>query len=164
MLLRSGFICCYLVTAYWLSHHFQPMKMAFYPTLGAFCFLFMNRGGQLQHTARIIIGACISACIGSLLYLFDSGAVSFFLTTAITLTLIHVCRWNAAPIMAVSLIPYFAHPASFWVLPVAVLLSLSALLVPIWLIDRVERSGKLATVEAFMSRMAGRRTEMNQDF
>jgi hypothetical protein len=164
VLLRSGFICCYLVTAYWFSHHYQPMKMAFYPTLGAFCFLFMNRGGHLQHTARIIFGASISAGIGSIFYLLDSGAVSFFLTTAITLTLIHVCKWNAAPIMAVSLIPFFAHPSSFWVLPLAVLLSLSALLGPIWLIDRIERSGKLTFVEAYMSRFAGRRTEMKQDF
>ncbi|WP_438448687.1 hypothetical protein [Gorillibacterium sp. sgz5001074] len=152
MFLRNVFICVYLVAVYWLSHHFAPAKMAFYPTLGAFCFLFMKKGGPLPHMARIILGACASAVIGSLLHYVDAGAVSFLITTALTLTLIQVSRLDAAPIMAVSIIPYFVHPTAVWILPAAVLVSLSGLLVPIWLLDRLEKSGWAASLEAAVLR------------
>lgn len=152
MVVRSIFICSYLVAVYWLSHHYPTMKMAFYPTLGAFCFLFMKHGGQVQHTARVIVGATVASAVGSLLYLMDSGALSFFITSLVTITLIHVCRWNAAPILSVSLIPYFTHPAAFWILPLAVLVSLSGLLLPVWVIDRLERFGWLHALETALFR------------
>lgn len=164
MLIRSVFVCGYLAAAYWLSHHIEPMKMAFYPTLGAFCFLFMKKRGQIPHSTWIVIGATASSAIGSLLYRLDSGEGSFLITTFITITLIHLCKWDAAPIMAVSLIPYFAHPASFWILPVAVFLSLSGLLLPLWLMERLDRSGLLASLDALLLRLMRGKTKVQRDY
>ncbi|CAN7732450.1 hypothetical protein [Paenibacillus sp. LjRoot56] len=139
MFLRSLIICCYLMGAYWASYHFPSMKMVFYPTLGAFSFLFMHRVDNIREIRRIIIGAIIAVTMGSIFYTISTGAVSFFLTALVTITLIQFFKWNAAPILAVSFIPYFAHPVSMWALPIAVLVSLTGLLVSIWLIGKVEQ-------------------------
>lgn len=150
MFLRSLVICCYLMGAYWASYHFPSLKMVFYPTLGAFSFLFMHRVDNIREIRRIIIGAIIAVTMGSVFYTISTGAVSFFLTALVTITLIQFFKWNAAPILAVSFIPYFAHPVSMWALPIAVFVSLTGLLLSIWLIGRVEKlnwyvslSGKL---------------------
>lgn len=137
--LRSLIICCYLMTAYWASIHFPSLKMVFYPTLGAFSFLFIHRIGQPKDVVRIIIGAIIAVSLGSFFYTINTGAVSFFATAIVTISLIQVFKWNAAPILAVSFIPYFAHPDSLWALPIAVLASLAGLLIPLWLISRLEQ-------------------------
>lgn len=142
MHLRSLVICSYLMVAYWASSHFSSLEMVFYPTLGAFSFLFLQRMDKFNDIKRIIIGAVIAVTIGNLFYLIDNGAISFFATAIVTISLIHHFKWNAAPILAVSLIPYFAHPASMWTLPVAVIVSLLGLLLPLWLIARFESSDK----------------------
>lgn len=116
--------------------------MVFYPTLGAFSFLFMHRGGHIKDIGRIIVGAII-VTIGSLCYTISTGVVSFFATAIITLLLIQLFKWNAAPILAVSLIPYFAHPDSIWMLPLAVLISLLGLLLPLWLAGKLEQQAWL---------------------
>lgn len=139
MFVRSLIICCYLMIAYWVSCQFPSLKMVFYPTLGAFSFLFIHRVGQIKNMGRIIIGATIAATIGSIFYTMNTGAISFFATAILTISLIHFFKWNAAPILAVSLIPYFAHPASVWILPAAVLVSLIGLLLPLWLIGKIEQ-------------------------
>ncbi|MBW7475226.1 HPP family protein [Paenibacillus oenotherae] len=138
MHLRSVIICSYLMVAYWASSHFASLEMVFYPTLGAFSFLFLQRMDKFNDIKRIIIGAVIAVTIGNLFYMFDSGALSFFATAIVTISLIHYFKWNAAPILAVSLIPYFAHPVSMWTMPVAVIVSLLGLLLPLWLITRFE--------------------------
>lgn len=135
--------------------------MAFYPTLGAFCFLFMRQGRPIQQTVRIIAGAVVSATIGSILYVLQPGELTFFLTTAATLFLIQLCKWDAAPIMAVALIPFFAHPAAVWMLPLAVLLSLGGLLIPIWALGRLERVRWLEAFEhSFQRRFRGKQDVM----
>ncbi|TXK76091.1 hypothetical protein [Paenibacillus sp. N3.4] len=139
MFLRSFVICCYLMGAYWASYHFPSMKMVFYPTLGAFSFLFMHRVDQIKDVWRITIGAIIAVLLGSLLYSISHGALSFFVTALITISLIQFFKWNAAPILAVSFVPYFAHPTSFWALPAAVLISLLGLMLSVWLIGKVEQ-------------------------
>ncbi|SFM39290.1 hypothetical protein SAMN03159341_13031 [Paenibacillus sp. 1_12] len=139
MFLRSLIICCYLMAAYWASIHFPSLKMVFYPTLAAFSFLFIHRIGQLKDVLRIIIGAIVAVSLGSFFYTINTGAVSFFATAIVTISLIQLFKWNAAPILAVSLIPYFAHPVSLWTLPIAVLASLAGLLIPLWLISRLEQ-------------------------
>ncbi|CAN7179366.1 HPP family protein [Paenibacillus sp. LjRoot153] len=139
MFLRSLMICCYLMGAYWASYHFPSLKMVFYPTLGAFSFLFMHRVDNIREIRRIILGAIIAVTMGSLFYTISTGAVSFFLTALVTITLIQFFKWNAAPILAVSFIPYFAHPVSMWALPIAVLVSLTGLLISIWFIGKVEQ-------------------------
>jgi hypothetical protein len=158
MLLRSLIICSYLMVAYWASYHFPTMKMVFYPTLGAFSFLFMHRVDQIKDLGRIIIGAIISVTIGSLLYTVSTGAVSFFVTAIVTISLIQFFKWNAAPIMSVSLIPYFAHSTSIWALPAAVLASLAGLLVPIWLIGKLEQLDLVTRWSTVMKPLRGKLT------
>ncbi|MDF2658645.1 MAG: hypothetical protein K0Q94_1436 [Paenibacillus sp.] len=138
MLLRSFVICGYLAAAYWISAHYPIFKMVFYPTLGAFSYLFMQRMDQMKDIRRIIIGACISTGIGAVFYTISSGALSLLATALVTVLLIQWCKWNAAPILAVSLIPYFVRPEVVWVLPLTVLASLLCLLLPLWLIGKLE--------------------------
>ena len=143
--------------AYWASYHFPSLKMVFYPTLGAFSFLFMHRVDNIREIRKIIIGAIIAVTMGSLFYAISHGAISFFMTALVTITLIQFFKWNAAPILAVSFIPYFAHPVSMWALPIAVFVSLTGLLISIWLIGKVEQlswyvslSGKIAQTRNLM--------------
>jgi len=163
MLLRSLIICSYLMAAYWASYHFPSMKMVFYPTLGAFSFLFMHRVDEIKDLGRIIIGAIVSVTIGSLLYTISTGAVSFFITAIVTISLIKFFKWNAAPIMAVSLIPYFAHPTTIWALPAAVLASLAGLLVPIWLIGKLEQLPLFARWSTLMEPLRGKLTAVKKE-
>lgn len=152
MLLRSLVVCCYLMGAYWASYHFPSLKMVFYPTLGAFSFLFMHRVHNIKEIRLIILGALIAVTMGSVLYSISHGAISFFLTALVTITLIQFFKWNAAPILAVSFIPFFAHPVSMWALPIAVFVSLCGLMLSMWLIGKVERSGwYTAASQALMS-------------
>lgn len=139
MLLRSIIICCYLMGAYWASYHFPSLKMVFYPTLGAFSFLFMHRVDQFKDVGRITIGAIVAVTIGSVMYSVSHGAVSFFITAIVTILLIQLFKWNAAPILAVSFVPFFAHPTSIWALPSAVFVSLLGLMLSVWLIGKVEQ-------------------------
>jgi hypothetical protein len=139
MLLRSLVVCCYLMGAYWASYHFPSLRMVFYPTLGAFSFLFMHRVDQIKDVGRITIGAIIAVTLGSVMYSISHGTLSFFLTSMITISLIQVFKWNAAPILSVSFIPFFAHTTSIWALPIAVLVSLLGLIMFVWLIGKVEQ-------------------------
>ncbi|OCT15881.1 hypothetical protein A8709_09660 [Paenibacillus pectinilyticus] len=153
MFLRSIIMCCYLMGAYWASYHFPSLKMVFYPTLGAFSFLFMHRVDKIKEIRRIILGAIIAVTMGSLFYTISSGAISFFLTAIVTITLIQFFKWNAAPILSVSFIPFFSHAVSLWALPIAVFVSLTGLLISIWLIAKVEQL-------TWYVRLAGRISQM----
>jgi hypothetical protein len=145
MFLRSLVMCCYLMGAYWASYHFPSMKMVFYPTLGAFSFLFMHRVDQIKDIGRITMGAIIAVTIGSSMYAISHGAMSFFITAILTISLIQWFKWNAAPILAVSFIPFFAHPVAFWALPAAVLVSL------LGLIGKVEQLNWVARLSLALS-------------
>jgi hypothetical protein len=158
MFLRSLITCSYLMAVYWASTHFPSMKMVFYPTLGAFSFLFLHRGGHIKDTGRIIVGAIIAVTIGSIFYNISTGVVSFFATAIITISLIQLFKWNAAPILAVSLIPYFAHPVSIWMLPLAVLISLIGLLLPLWLAGKLEQLAWLTKCARTMQLLRGKIT------
>jgi len=139
LFLRSLIFCAYLMLAYWVSYHYPSMKMIFYPTLGAFSFLFMHRVEQIKDIRRIMLGAFVGVVVGCLAYMISTGAFSFFVTALLMILLIKYFKWNAAPILSVSFIPFFAHPAHLWLLPVTVLTSLLGLFVPIWLISRLEK-------------------------
>ncbi|USB31647.1 HPP family protein [Paenibacillus sp. YPG26] len=139
MFLRSLIICSYLAIIYFASIQLPSLKMVFYPTLGAFSFLFIHRQGHIKDTGRIIIGAIVAATLGSLFYTIDSGVLSFFATAMITLSLIKLFRCNAAPILAVSLIPFFAHPVTIWMLPASVMASLAGLALTLWFIGKLEQ-------------------------
>lgn len=92
------------------------MHTLFFPTLGAFCLLFLTKSFERKTWARISTGAIIGATIGSVLYMLDPSPITFFVDALLMIGLITKMKWNAPPIMAVSFIPYFSHPDPYMVI------------------------------------------------
>ncbi len=121
-------ISLYLLLIYWLSLHFEVLKPLFYPTLGAFSYLFVSRTYALKDLLKLVMGAGIASFMGCLLYRSDIGILGFLATALLTIHLLRRYHLQAPPIMAVALIPFFANPASVWVFPVSVVVSLIGLI------------------------------------
>jgi len=128
---------------YWASSHYPDVHTLFFPTLGAFCLLFLTRSFERKTWMQISIGAVIGATVGTALYTIDPGPVTFFINALAMIGLITRMKWNAPPILAVSFIPYFSHPTTLWVLPLSVALSLSGLIATLWATKTLEQ-GMLA--------------------
>ncbi|UUZ97753.1 HPP family protein [Paenibacillus sp. P25] len=125
--LRTVAILLYLLLIYWLSLSFPTLKPLFYPTLGAFSYLFLSRTFELRGLLKLVAGAGAASLIGSLLFWSHTGVLAFMLTAASTILLIRRFHLNAPPILAVALIPYFSQPASWWNLSLSVMSSLIGL-------------------------------------
>ncbi|WP_239632344.1 hypothetical protein [Paenibacillus sp. H1-7] len=135
MNLKTWVICFYLLLIYWISRHIPDIKMIFYPTLGAFSYLFISRSFSLKDFIKLIAGACAASVVSSALYLSHTGMLSFFAATLITIILIRKLQLNAPPVLAIALVPFFAQPDHIWTLPLAVLVSLSGLLLVLSLVE-----------------------------
>jgi hypothetical protein len=130
-------VCAYLMGTYWISTHFPYMNLIFYPTLGAFSFLFVSRPHTMKDLVRVAGGAVIVSIVGCLMFTVDQGIISFFLTSLLSVWLIRKFRWNAPPLLAVALIPFFAHPPSIWIIPICVSTSLAGLLLTLLMAEFV---------------------------
>lgn len=135
MNLKTWTICFYLLLIYWIAQHIPSVKMLFYPTLGAFSYLFISRTFAFKDFCRLIAGASAASLISSALFLSDTGFISFFAAVLSTIILIQKFRLNAPPILAIALVPFFTHPGNLWGLPLAVLVSLSGLLLTLVLAE-----------------------------
>ncbi|MFH5185998.1 hypothetical protein ACHHV8_27005 [Paenibacillus sp. TAB 01] len=155
MNLKTWTICFYLLLIYWIAQHIPSVKMLFYPTLGAFSYLFISRTFAFKDFCRLIAGASAASLISSALFLSDTGFISFFAAVLSTIILIQKFRLNAPPILAIALVPFFTHPGNLWGLPLAVLVSLSGLLLT--LVRRRGVQGVARAVESTCSRKSGRR-------
>lgn len=131
-------ICLYLVVVYWISLHIPHMHALFFPTLGAFSLLFISRPFSKAEVGRIAIGAVAAALVGSLLAHWHAGALSLLATLLIVIGLINRFKWNAPPILAVALIPYFTQPPLFWAIPLSVCGALAGLLLTLTVADYAE--------------------------
>jgi hypothetical protein len=131
-------ICAYLVVVYWISLHIPHMHALFFPTLGAFSLLFISRPFGKAEIGRIALGAVAASLVGSLLAHWHAGALSMLATLLIVIGLINRFKWNAPPILAVALIPYFTHPPVFWAIPLSVCGALAGLLVTLTVADYAE--------------------------
>lgn len=140
MFIKSTIICLYLLFTYWLSFRTPMLHMVFYPTLAAFSFLFISRSIDKKGLYKIIGGAILASTIGSLLYFVNASFVSFFLTAFVVIWMIQKFNWNAAPILAISLIPFFSKPSSILILPLSVSCSLLGLLITLWVIQQIEKT------------------------
>ncbi|WP_182914385.1 HPP family protein [Paenibacillus sp. 1011MAR3C5] len=129
MQLKTYAICSYILFIYWVSSHIPQMHSLFFPTLGAFSLLFISR--PLNHTElrNIAVGAITASAIGSLFVHLSTGILSLLATLLIVLGLMKKLNWNAPPILAVALIPFFTQPPSVWIIPVSVACTLAGLLV-----------------------------------
>lgn len=130
-------ISLYIVLVYWISSHLPSLHAMFYPTLGAFSFLLASREFDLKHAGRVLVGATIASAIGTALHALEPGALGLLADTLLVAWLIHRFRWNAPPILAVSIIPFFVAPPSLWAAPVAVMASLAGLIAVLGAADRV---------------------------
>lgn len=138
MNIKTWAICFYLLIIYWVSRHVPDIRMIFYPTLGAFSYLFISRSFSLKDFGKLIAGACAASLISSAFYLSHTGIISFFASTLCTILLIRKLKLNAPPVLAIALVPYFAPPEHIWTLPLAVLVSLSGLLLVLSLTELAE--------------------------
>ncbi|QNK56325.1 hypothetical protein [Paenibacillus sp. PAMC21692] len=132
-------ICVYLVLIYWISLHIPHMNALFFPTLGAFSLLFISRPFGKAEVGRIALGAVSASLVGSLLGYWSAGALSLLATLLIVLALINIFKWNAPPILAVALIPYFTQPPVFWAIPLSVCGALAGLLLTLSVADYCEQ-------------------------
>ncbi|WP_027086433.1 HPP family protein [Cohnella panacarvi] len=121
-------ISIYIALIYWLSTHLSPLHALFFPTLGAFSFLLASREFDRKIAGNMLIGSTIAAVIGTLLHVLEPGAVGLLADCLLVGWLIHRFRWNAPPILAVSIIPFFVDQGNAWITPICVLLSLSGLI------------------------------------
>ncbi|WP_054025530.1 HPP family protein [Bacillus sp. FJAT-28004] len=129
MRIRTYAICLYIIMIYWISLHIPYMHSLFFPTLGAFSLLFISRPFEKSQLRKIALGAVFSSFIGSILNYWNPGVLSLLLTLLIVIFCINRFNWNAPPILAVALIPFFTQPTLFWAIPLSVCGSLLGLLV-----------------------------------
>lgn len=127
MVIRSLVACFYLLFAFWISSSTSELKMFFYPTLGAFCYFFISRTLDNKNALKII--TVVAAMASSFLHYLNPGMLTLFIICLLTLFMINFFKLNAAPIVAVALIPYFSNTSSIWLLPISVLCSLAGLFV-----------------------------------
>ena len=121
MSVKSIAIASYIMLLYWMSLHFQDLHMIFFPTLGAFGFICITRSmNDLRWIMTISLGAVLISLISATLHMISSGMLSLMVTTLITIWLIHRFKWNAPPILAIALIPYFSHAQQMWTIPLSV--------------------------------------------
>lgn len=139
MRIRTYAICLYIIMIYWISLHVPYMHTLFFPTLGAFSLLFISRPFEKAQVRKIAFGAILSSAIGSLFLFLSSGVLSLLLTLLIVIFLINKFKWNAPPILAVSLIPFFTQPTQIWVIPLSVCGSLLGLLLTLSAAAYVEK-------------------------
>ncbi|OMF37247.1 hypothetical protein BK133_06490 [Paenibacillus sp. FSL H8-0548] len=147
MRIRTYAICLYIIMVYWVSLHVPYMNALFFPTLGAFSLLFISRPFEKAEVRKIAFGAILSSVIGSLFVFWSSGVLSLLFTLLIVIFLINKFKWNAPPILAVSLIPFFTQPPLLWVIPLSVCGSLLGLLMTLSAASYVEK--RFGTISLF---------------
>ncbi|RAP74709.1 HPP family protein [Paenibacillus montanisoli] len=138
MNMRSLFICLYVMLIYWLSMHVSFLDTLFFPTIGAFSFLFLTRSYSMRELGKITFGAVISALLGTLLFYLYPSPLTLFVNAVITIWLIRKFNWNAPPIAAVALIPFFSHSAHLWTIPISVCAALLGLVFTLFMAELAE--------------------------
>ncbi|SFE87851.1 HPP family protein [Paenibacillus catalpae] len=147
MNLKTIAICLYVVLIYWLSLHISFLDTLFFPTLGAFSFLFLSRSSSISEVGRITFGAVVSSTLGTVLYYIYPSPVSLFINVVITIWLINKFKWNAPPIVAVALIPFFSHSAHHWAIPLSVCAAMLGLMLVLYVARQIE-SRRTVTYES----------------
>ncbi|GLX67212.1 HPP family protein [Paenibacillus glycanilyticus] len=138
MNLKIIVIGLYVVLIYWLSLHFTFLDTLFFPTLGAFSFLFLTRSSTISEIGKVTLGAVISSGLGTLLHFLYPSPISLFVNVIITMWLINKFKWNAPPIVAVSLVPFFSHSPHQWAIPLSVCAALLGLMLVLYLVQVIE--------------------------
>ncbi|WP_217560353.1 hypothetical protein [Paenibacillus sp. GbtcB18] len=119
-------VALYIMLIYGISKHYPAMHGLFFPAIGAFSFLFISRPFTAKAMSSISAGAVLASVVGTLIYHLIPGIFSLFVNTLIIIWL-NRAKWNAPPILAVSLIPFFTVTPRIWDIPLAVAVSLAGL-------------------------------------
>lgn len=139
MNIKAFAICLYIVGIYWVSSRMPSLHALFFPTLGAFSLLFIAHPFSPVRLGRVAFGAIIAVLVGTAMAYVHPGAITLFCNMLIVIYLINRFKWNAPPILAVSLIPFFVHASYIWVIPLSVCASLLGLLITLFVAHHVER-------------------------
>lgn len=139
MNMKTLAICLYVMFIYWLSLHYPILDTLFYPTLGAFSFLFISRSFSFTELSKITLGAFLSSIVGTLLFYIYPSVFSFFINAVITIWLINKFKWNAPPIAAIAFIPFFSHSSHVWAIPLSVCGSLLGLMLILLIAETTEK-------------------------
>jgi uncharacterized membrane protein YdbT with pleckstrin-like domain len=99
----------------------------------------VRRGFRFSEFSKITLGAFISSVIGTLLFSIYPSSITLFVNVLITIWLINKFKWNAPPIVAVSLIPFFSHSSHLWLIPLSVVAALLGLLLFLFGAERIEK-------------------------
>ncbi|MDR7314493.1 HPP family protein [Brevibacillus nitrificans] len=150
MSLKMVFVCLYIMSIYWLSLHIPFLDTLFFPALGAFCFLFASRSLRLSEMSKITWGAFISSMVGTLFFFVYPSPISLFVNVLFTIWMINRFKWNAPPIVAVSLIPFFSHSDYHWYIPLSVCAVLLGSMIVLFIAEQLE--GKWADLSAVVLR------------
>ncbi|WNC15666.1 HPP family protein [Brevibacillus brevis] len=140
--------CVYIMIIYWLSLHVSFLDTLFFPTLGAFSLFFISRSFPFSEISRITLGAFISSVIGTLLFFIYPSSIMIFINVLLTIWLINKFKWNAPPIVGVSLIPFFSHSSHHLYIPLSVAAGMLGLMLFLYVAGRIEQ--KWADVFSFI--------------
>lgn len=132
-------ICIYIMLIYWLSLRISYLDTLFFPTVGAFSFLYISRSLRFSEISKITLGAFISSAVGTLFFFIYPSPISLFANVLITMWLVTKFKWNAPPIVAVALIPFFSHSTHHWFIPLSVCGVLLGLMLVLFVAERMER-------------------------
>ncbi|MBO9605369.1 MAG: hypothetical protein J7639_05430 [Paenibacillaceae bacterium] len=160
MLLRSIVLCMYLACLYELSHQSGELQLLFFPTLGAFGFLFLAR--SQREMMKVSSAAVLAVVFGNTLYFISPGVGSFFATALLVVFLIQKLRLQAAPVVAASFVPYFAKPEAFWTVPMSVFASLAGLLLVLTAATYAVHAGKALIAGMGWTGFAARRMDAGE--
>lgn len=111
--------CGYLGLVYFAAGHVQGLHPLFFPALGAFAYLMITRRSAWQEMLQMTAGTIICSFIGSILSLLHPNTVFLVVDALLVYWMIHRLKWNAPPIIAVSLIPFFSRSPDWWTFPVS---------------------------------------------
>lgn len=139
MYIKSTVICLYLVVMFFISQQFTMGKLLFFPTLAAFSFFFMSRTLSKREVQHIFLATILSSLFGELMYYVDGGILSFFITCLGNMGMLLYFKINAAPITAISIIPFVYNPAEIGVFSMSVFLSMVGLFITLQFAGKIEQ-------------------------
>ncbi|MBB6693417.1 hypothetical protein H7B90_18670 [Cohnella xylanilytica] len=139
MKLRAVAACLYIGLVYFVSAHLEGFHPLFFPTLGAFAYLFVTRSASAREQGVIAFGALIGSVTGSILSQLHPSTLFFVVNALFTFWMIRRWKWNAPPIMAVSFVPFFMRPSELWTLPLFTAMAIGGLVLTLAAASAVER-------------------------
>ncbi|BBH23572.1 hypothetical protein Back11_49170 [Paenibacillus baekrokdamisoli] len=148
MNIKTAAICLYIVGVYGVATKFPTLHSLFFPTLGAFSLLFINRPFSIMQLSKVALGAIIASLIGTVIVYVHAGVIPLLINMVIVIWLINRFKLNAPPILAVSFVPFFVQPSFIWAIPISVFGSLIGLLLTLLLAHQVET--KWTVLPAFL--------------